>query len=101
MSFRKPHFFLHKDKVALRIRTSFLPKVVSAFYLNEDIVLPLLCSAPVHPEEIFLNCLDVLRAIRVYLSAIASFKQTKSLFVVLEGSKRGSLTFKATVFKKI
>lgn len=37
---------LHKGKVVLRPKASFLPKVVSAFHLNQDIVHPSLCPAP-------------------------------------------------------
>lgn len=32
--------------IVLRKDSVFLPKVVSAFYLNQDIVFPFLCLAP-------------------------------------------------------
>ncbi|CAJ0964457.1 unnamed protein product [Ranitomeya imitator] len=62
-SCRSPFLILHKDKVVLRPVPSFLPKVVSAFHINEDIVLPSLCPSPVHPLEKSLHKLNVVRAI--------------------------------------
>lgn len=41
-----PYLVVHKDEVVLRPCPSFLPKVVSDFHLNEDIVLPSLCYMP-------------------------------------------------------
>ncbi|CAJ0931096.1 unnamed protein product [Ranitomeya imitator] len=47
------------DKVVLRPSPSFLPKVVSSFYLNEDIILPSFCPQPRHGVEKALHTLDV------------------------------------------
>ncbi|CAJ0967876.1 unnamed protein product [Ranitomeya imitator] len=54
----------HRDKVVLRPSPTFLPKVVSSFHLNEDIVLPLFCPAPMHHMEMALHSLDLVRALR-------------------------------------
>lgn len=59
---------MYKDKVVLRPKLPFLPKVVSFFYLNGDIVLPFLCPVPKLDKKIALYCLDVVRAVRVYLA---------------------------------
>ena len=40
LSCKAPYLVIHRDKVVLRLQPSFLPKVVSAFHINEDIVLP-------------------------------------------------------------
>lgn len=77
---KSPYLIIHRDKVVLRPQPSFLPKVVSAFHLNEDIVLPSLCPKPTHPKEVALHSLDVVRALRVYLSATAPFRKSDSLF---------------------
>lgn len=55
---------LRHDKVVLRAQLSFLPKVVSTFHLNHDIVLP---------------SLEVVCAIGVYLKSTATIQQSDSL----------------------
>lgn len=45
-----------------------MPKVITSFYLNEDIVC-LMSPAPFYLKEIFVHYLDVMRVLRVYLSA--------------------------------
>ncbi|CAJ0936285.1 unnamed protein product, partial [Ranitomeya imitator] len=62
LSCRPPFLVIHQDKVVFRPPPSFLPKVVSTFHLNEDIVLPSFCPAPTHPLERSLNKLDLVRA---------------------------------------
>ena len=92
-----PFLVFHQDKVVLRPVPSFLPKVVSAFHLNEDIVLPSLCPSPSHPRERELHRLDVVRALKVYLEVTRSFRRTDSLFVVPEGSRRGMAASKVAI----
>ncbi|CAJ0946837.1 unnamed protein product, partial [Ranitomeya imitator] len=101
LSCRSPFLVLHQDKVVLRPVPSFLPKVVSAFHINEDIVLPSLCPSPVHPLEKSLHNLDVVRAIRVYLARTAHFRQSDPLFVVSEGRQKGLPASKSTVARWI
>ncbi|CAJ0933078.1 unnamed protein product [Ranitomeya imitator] len=62
LSCRPPFLVIRQDKVVFRPPPSFLPKVVSTFHLNEDIVLPSFCSAPTHPLERSLNKPDLVRA---------------------------------------
>lgn len=66
---------LDKCKVLLRPRTHIFSKGKSAFLINKDIVLSSLCPALVYPKKVALHCLDVVRAIRICLSATASFGQ--------------------------
>lgn len=58
---KKPDLILLKDKTVLRPKASFFPKLVSAFHLQENIVLLSCCPAPVHPKEILVR--------RVHLSS--------------------------------
>ncbi|CAJ0928487.1 unnamed protein product [Ranitomeya imitator] len=97
LSCHSPFLVLHQDKVVLRPVPSFLPKVVSAFHINEDIVLPSLCPSPVHSLEKSLHKLDVVRAIWIYLARTASFRQADPLFVVSEGRRKGLPAFKSTI----
>ncbi|XP_073437645.1 uncharacterized protein [Dendrobates tinctorius] len=101
LSCRSPYLILHQDKVVLRPVPSFLPKVVSPFHINEDIVLPSFCPAPAHPLEKSLHKLDVVRALRVYLARTASFRQSDSLLVISEGRRKGLPASKSTIARWI
>ncbi|CAJ0954493.1 unnamed protein product [Ranitomeya imitator] len=59
LSCRAPFLAFHQDKVVLRPSPAFLPKVVSSFHLNEDIILPSFCPQPKHRVEKALHTLDV------------------------------------------
>lgn len=65
------------------MRPSFLTKVMSDFHLNEDIILLSLCPHPSRSKVVALHSLDMIRAVRVYLSA-ASFGRLDSLFVIAD-----------------
>ncbi|CAJ0946475.1 unnamed protein product [Ranitomeya imitator] len=101
LSCRPPFLVIHQDKVVFRPPPSFLPKVVSTFHLNEDIVLPSFCPAPTHPLERSLNKLDVVRAVRIYLDRTSSFRKTDSFFVIPDGTRRGQPASKATIARWI
>ena len=76
-------------------------KVVSAFHIDGDIVLPSLCPRPENPKEATLHSLDVVRALRVYLSATALFRRSDSLFVSVTGPKKGLAVSSATISRWI
>ncbi|CAJ0950310.1 unnamed protein product [Ranitomeya imitator] len=101
LSCRPPFLVIHQDKVVFRTPPSFLPKVVSTFHLNEDIVLPSFCPAPTHPLERSLNKLDLVRAVRIYLDRTSSFRKTDSFFVIPDGTRRGQPASKATIARWI
>ncbi|CAJ0950626.1 unnamed protein product [Ranitomeya imitator] len=90
----------NRDKVVFRPPPSFLPKVVSTFHLNEDIVLTF-CPAPTHPLERSLNKLDLVRAVRIYLDRTSTFRKTDSFFVIPDGTRRGQPASKATIARWI
>ena len=101
LSCKAPYLVIHEDKVVLWPQPSFLPKVVSAFQINEDIVLPSLCPRPKNPKEATLHSLDVVRALRVSLSATAPFRKSDSLFVSVTGPKKGLAVPSATISRWI
>ncbi|XP_073429998.1 uncharacterized protein [Dendrobates tinctorius] len=84
-----------KDKVVLRPPPPFLPKDI------EDIVLPLFCPAKVHRVEKALHTLDLVRALRRYVSRTAPFRQTDSLFVIPEGRRKGLAASRSTIARWI
>lgn len=49
---KPPYLVIHKDWVVLCPSLSFLPKMVSAFHLHENIVLPSLCPRLLYPKEV-------------------------------------------------
>ncbi|XP_043395022.1 uncharacterized protein LOC122464389 [Chelonia mydas] len=72
----------HKDKVQLRPHPAFLPKVVSAYHMGQDIFLPVLCPKSHAPsEEHCLHTLDVWRALALYLERTRPFRRSSQLFV--------------------
>ncbi|CAJ0953829.1 unnamed protein product [Ranitomeya imitator] len=101
LSCRPPFLVIHQDKVVFRLPPSFLPKVVSTFHLNEDIVLPSFCPVPTHPLERSLNKLDLVRAVRIYLDRTSTFRKTDSFFVIPDGTRRGQPASKATIARWI
>nr|XP_033816328.1 uncharacterized protein LOC117367657 [Geotrypetes seraphini]XP_033816329.1 uncharacterized protein LOC117367657 [Geotrypetes seraphini] len=73
--------FLH-DKVLLRTHPKFLPKVVSAFHLNQSIVLPTFHPPPhTSPEAERLHTLDCARALRLYLDRTVTRRRPSQLFL--------------------
>ncbi|CAJ0963288.1 unnamed protein product [Ranitomeya imitator] len=101
LSSQVPFLNFHQGKVVLRTSPSFLLKVVFSFHLNEEIVLPSLCPAPVHRIEKSLHTLDLVRALRRYISRTASFRRSDALFVLPKGPRKGFLASKATIAKWI
>ena len=55
----EPYLKFHRDKVTLCPDIRFLPKVVSAFHVNQDINLPSFVPSPSTPLEQRFHTLDV------------------------------------------
>lgn len=68
--------FLVPCKVVVCFHLSFLMKIVLAFPLNEDFVLPSLYPNLVHLKEVVFCCLDMVKVVQVYLAATASLHET-------------------------
>ncbi|XP_063803798.1 DC-STAMP domain-containing protein 2 [Pseudophryne corroboree] len=76
----------HCDRAILRTHPGYLPKVVSSFHLNQEIVVPAFISFGLSSNE---KSLDVVRALRVYVERTASIKRSDSLVVLFGFHKRG------------
>lgn len=72
----------HKDKAVLWTNSSFLPKVISSFHLNQEIVLPSLCPDLKYSKEKRLHGLDVVRALRSYTKRTKEIRHSDSLFII-------------------
>ncbi|CAJ0918503.1 unnamed protein product, partial [Ranitomeya imitator] len=101
LSCQAPFLQFHQDKVVLKPAPSFLPKVVSSFHINEDIVLPSFCLAPTHRVEKALHTPDLVRALRRYISWTTSFRQTDVLFILPVGLRKGLAAFRSTLARWI
>uniref|UniRef100_A0A803JHX3 Tyr recombinase domain-containing protein n=1 Tax=Xenopus tropicalis TaxID=8364 RepID=A0A803JHX3_XENTR len=101
LSCNSPYLIFHTEKAILRTRPSFLPKVVSPFHLNEEIVIPSFCSTPKNAKEEKLHNIDVVRALHTYVERTASFRKSDALFVIPSGSRKGFPASKATIARWI
>ncbi|XP_034648727.1 syntaxin-binding protein 2 [Trachemys scripta elegans] len=76
-----PYTVFHKDKVQLQPHPAFLPKVVSAFHVNQDDFLPVFFPKP-HAlrREQQLHSLDIRRAFAFYIERTKLFRKTSQLW---------------------
>lgn len=85
-----PYTVFHKDKVQLRPHPAFLPKVVSAFHVNQDIFLPVFFPKPHSSRrEQQLHTLDVRRALAFYIERTKPFRRSPQLFVAVADRMKG------------
>ncbi|XP_041422215.1 uncharacterized protein LOC121394688 isoform X2 [Xenopus laevis] len=101
LSCEPPYLIFHKDKAVLRTVPTFLPKVVSAFHVNQEIVVPSLCPDPKNDKERRLHKLDVVRALRWYIDRSKSFRKSPALFVLPSGPRRGQPASKSVLSRWI
>ncbi|XP_042303393.1 uncharacterized protein LOC121920323 [Sceloporus undulatus] len=85
----EPFLRFHLDKVVLRTDITFLPKVVSAFHMCQDIVLPTLAPNPTTDVERALHTLDVRRALAFYLDRTKDSSRSERLFQCYSTPKKG------------
>ncbi|KAE8579987.1 hypothetical protein XENTR_v10024262 [Xenopus tropicalis] len=97
LSHKPPYCIFHQDKVVLRTLPSFLPKVTSAFHLNQEIVLPSLCPKPSSPQERLLHNLDVVRALKFYIHRTRDIRNSDSLLVLYGPHRKGAKASKASI----
>ncbi|XP_029445511.1 uncharacterized protein LOC115084588 [Rhinatrema bivittatum] len=93
-----PYLKLFQDRVVLRTHPSLLPKIVSAFHLNQDIVLPTF-SLPPHQDERHqsLHTLDCKRALRTYLQRTSTITRPSQLFLTFNPNAPGLPVAKRTI----
>uniref|UniRef100_A0A6I8RZ83 Tyr recombinase domain-containing protein n=1 Tax=Xenopus tropicalis TaxID=8364 RepID=A0A6I8RZ83_XENTR len=101
LSCAAPFLIFHKDKAVLRTIPSYLPKVVSSFHVNQEIVVPSLCPEPKNDKERRLHSLDVVRALRKYTERTRAFRRCQSLFVIPSGPRRGQAASKTSIARWI
>ncbi|XP_054826594.1 uncharacterized protein LOC129323855 [Eublepharis macularius] len=90
LSCEPPYLKFHPEKVVLRTKVEFLPKVVSRFHLSQELVLPVFFPTPASEAEAALHSLDVRRAILFYLDRVKPFRIDSNLFICFAGPKKGN-----------
>ncbi|KAJ1093250.1 hypothetical protein NDU88_006355 [Pleurodeles waltl] len=98
LSSKPPYLMIYPDKVVLRTRASFLPKVVTPFHLGQNITLPTF-FAPPHPskEEERPHRLDPKRALSFYLDRTKEFRVDDQLIVGYVGANKGRAVQKRSI----
>lgn len=96
-----PYTRILDDRVVLRTDPAFLPKVVSPFHRNQEVVLPSFCTSPSSAGERAFHTLDVRRALIEYLSRCEEWRKCRSLFVLFGGTQKGSRASKSSIARWI
>ncbi|XP_029451017.1 heterogeneous nuclear ribonucleoprotein A1 isoform X1 [Rhinatrema bivittatum] len=95
---REPFLRISASGVSLCTVPSFLPKVVSAFHVNQSVDLPSFSEKELqssHGSD--LKRLDVRRVLLRYLEVTNDFRRSDHLFVLWQGPKKGLQASKATI----
>lgn len=100
-SSKPPYLTVLDDQIILRLHPSFLPKVVSKFHRQQDIILPSFCSNPSSAKEEEFHSLDVRRCILKYLQVTRDFRKDDNLLVQFQGPNKGSKASKITIARWI
>ncbi|XP_064420364.1 uncharacterized protein LOC135359260 [Latimeria chalumnae] len=94
------HFL--RDKVVLRTRPRFLPKVVSEFHINQEIFLPVFFPGPHSCEgDEHLHRLDVKHSLQIYLDRTKDIRKSDQIFVSYGQGRLGMALSKQRMSKWI
>lgn len=100
-SFKPPYLSVLDDRIILRLHPTFLPKVVSRFHRQQEIILPSFCPNPTSEKEREFHCLDVRRCVIAYLQATQSFRKSDHLLLQFQGPNKGQMASKITIARWI
>lgn len=84
-----PYTQILEDRVILKTDPAFLPKVVSDFHRNQEVILPSFCTSPASAGEKTFHTLDVRRSLLEYLDRSRGWRKARSLFVQFSGTQKG------------
>ena len=97
-----PYITFYPDKLVLRTRASFLPKVLIPFHVSHNITLSIFFALP-HPtkEKERLHRLDLKRALSFYIDCTREHQVDDQIFVGFTGAKKGKAVQKWTISRWI
>lgn len=84
-----PYTQILEDRLILRTDPAFLPKVVSDFHRNQEVILPSFCASSASAGERILHRLDVRHSLIEYLDRSTGWRKSRSLFVQFSGTQKG------------
>ncbi|KAG8579202.1 hypothetical protein GDO81_010753 [Engystomops pustulosus] len=85
------------DRIVLMLDPNFVPKVVSDFHRNQEIILPSFCENPSSAREREWSSLDVRRSVLKYLQITEAWRIDSNLFIQFQGKNKGRKASKATI----
>lgn len=100
-SCKPPYLSVLDDRIILRLHPTFLPKVVSNFHRQQEIILPSFCPNPSSDKEKEFHALDVRRCILSYLQVTESFRKSDQLLLQFQGPNKGQKASKITIARWI
>lgn len=101
LTIEESFFQVHQNKVVLLTNPKFLPKVISAFHINQSVELPVFFPQPDSVAERALHTLDVTRALLYSTERTKSFCKTKQLFVAFAPPHKGNPISKSGIARWI
>lgn len=96
-----PYTRILEDRIILRPDPAFLPKVVSSFHRDQEIILPSFCEGASSSGERTFHSLDVRRAVIEYLDASKGWRKSGSLFLQFSGIGKGEKASKSSIARWI
>ncbi|XP_041436134.1 uncharacterized protein LOC121399455 [Xenopus laevis] len=93
----EPHTVIFEDRVVLKPAFGFLPKVISKFHMDLEVILPSFFPSPKSAQEKVWHTLDLVRAIRIYLERTEAWRKSERMFIVPNGYRKGQAPSKRTI----
>ena len=97
LSIRPPFFQIFADRIIFKLDPGFLPKVISRFHREQEIILPSFCPNPSREQEVKFHSLDVRRCVLHYLEVTKTLRKTDSLFILHSGARQGHRATRRTI----
>ncbi|XP_073411192.1 uncharacterized protein [Dendrobates tinctorius] len=101
LSVDPPFLLTTRDSLILKTDPSYLPKRATKFHRSQEICLPSFYENPSTQDEEKYHTLDVKRAVLAYLDRTSPWRQSRSLFVSFQGSRKGSAVTSGTISRWI
>ncbi|XP_073432369.1 uncharacterized protein [Dendrobates tinctorius] len=101
LSVDPPFLSTTRDSLILKTDPSYLPKRATKFHRSQEICLPSFYENPSTQDEEKYHTLDVKRAVLAYLDRTSPWRQSRSLFVSFQGSRKGSAVTSGTISRWI
>ncbi|XP_041441631.1 olfactory receptor 10AG1-like [Xenopus laevis] len=89
LSIKENNVTFFRDRLILKPDAFFLPKVVSPFHLDHELILTALSSSQASVEDPLLEKVDPVTVVSQYLEVSKVFRKAEKMFVIPAGPRRG------------